>query len=463
MTNRPTIVLIDENEADRALAKIVLERSFELVSVREITDVTSLMDTMLQGEFHCLITEHLLSWLDGFSLCDIVKKHFPECTTIIFTSQRKGVVTARAEHHKVDMYMYKTSQGYLDLGQLVKEQTGKAPLPPAGIQPTFAPRDILATTPAAIYRMAPGGTLIYGNPAFSRLLGYPDWTHLKNRSVGDIFADKEEFASWMSEIEECKDNAERVIRVRLMDGKECMVCNCVRPVHKPGGDILFFDGYLEDLSGVKEGEKRLESALKEKELLLKEVHHRVKNNLQAISSLLNLQSSTIEDPAIRALFSKSLDRIHSMILIHDKLYHSKDPDTIEFSDYVHNLTSHLLSSYGITPDNITLTLNVNNTAFDIETATSCGLIINELVANSLKHAFSDGRKGEVSVACSRDDNGTYTLRVKDNGIGLPANINPKESESLGLQIVDMLAEQINGTVEVDRSQGTEFIITFAHH
>jgi len=203
-------------------------------------------------------------------------------------------------------------------------------------------------------------------------------------------------------------------------------------------------------------EERIRASLKEKEVLLKEVHHRVKNNLQIISSLLNLQSKYIKDDQALEMFKESRNRIRSMTLIHEKLYRSKDLANIDVAEYIQNLSSNLFRSYSA--GRISLRTQVDDILLGVDTAIPCGLIINELVSNSLKHAFPD-KQGEILVDLHRD-NGKFTLRVRDNGVGFPEHVDFRNTDSLGLQLVCTLTDQLDGEIELDRAGGTEFRITF---
>jgi two-component sensor histidine kinase/sensor domain CHASE-containing protein len=208
--------------------------------------------------------------------------------------------------------------------------------------------------------------------------------------------------------------------------------------------------------------EKLEQAedARKKELLLQEIHHRVKNNLQIISSLLNLQSKRINDKEIIEMLKDSQNRIKSMALIHEKLYNSKDLIGIDFGEYLRDLVANLFRSYSIDPNQIKLNMEINNISLGLDTAIPCGLIINELVSNSFKYAFPDGRKGEISVNIIPTNNGQFILTVRDNGFGFPEDLDIKRSKTLGLQLVYSLVEQLEGTIELDRSTGTDFKITF---
>lgn len=209
----------------------------------------------------------------------------------------------------------------------------------------------------------------------------------------------------------------------------------------------------------KRVEEQIKASLKEKEVLLKEIHHRVKNNLQVISSLLNLQCRSITDEQTLAIFQESQHRVESMAYIHEQLYQSKDLSRIDFAEYIRKLAANLFCAYEASTNAITLKIDSENVLLDIQAAIPCGLIVNELVSNSLKYAFSTDKKGEISIEFnSVDDN--FTLIVSDNGKGFPQDLDFRNTESLGLQLVNALTEQLEGNIELDNSIGTEFKITF---
>jgi PAS domain S-box-containing protein len=208
----------------------------------------------------------------------------------------------------------------------------------------------------------------------------------------------------------------------------------------------------------KRVERQMLSSLQEKEVLLKEIHHRVKNNLQIISSLLSLQSEKISGQDPVRTFRESQDRIRSMALIHEKLYQARDISRVDFAEYARSLTAYLSRSY-VSGPGIEIVIDIEDVSLDIDLAIPCGLIINELVSNSLKYAFPDGRHGEIRIGLSRAGNG-YTLVVADNGAGLPPGLDFRDTPSLGLQLVNTLVGQLEGTIELLRGTGTAFRISF---
>ena len=207
-------------------------------------------------------------------------------------------------------------------------------------------------------------------------------------------------------------------------------------------------------------EKEIKASLHEKEVLLREIHHRVKNNLQIISSILNLQTNYLNDERDKELFIECQERVKSMAIIHEKLYQSEDFSQINFKEYIQSLASHIFSSYNVSP-NVKLILNVKNSSFEIETTIPCGLIINELITNSIKHAFPPDTGGEIKIDLHSPDSDRYELIISDNGVGFPPEVDYKHPKTLGLEMVNSLVKQIDGTMELETNHGTTYRIRFA--
>ncbi|MBU0487291.1 MAG: PAS domain S-box protein [Bacteroidetes bacterium] len=209
-------------------------------------------------------------------------------------------------------------------------------------------------------------------------------------------------------------------------------------------------------------EKKLKNSLQEKEVLIKEVHHRVKNNLQIISSILNLQSSFITNEEVVNMIHESQDRIKSMALVHENLYKNKDLSQIDFDEYIINLSNNLYRSYGIDFNNIKLHLKLDKVFLPLDIGIPCGLILNELIANSIKYAFQHTNKGNIFVILKTSKKGEVKLIVADDGIGMSKEIDFKNTKSLGLQLVTTLVEQIDGKIILNTEKGTEFTILFKY-
>ncbi|MEE8432219.1 MAG: histidine kinase dimerization/phosphoacceptor domain -containing protein [Candidatus Desulfatibia sp.] len=211
-----------------------------------------------------------------------------------------------------------------------------------------------------------------------------------------------------------------------------------------------------DITDRKQAEEKIKSSLKEKEVLLSEIHHRVKNNMQVIISLLNLQADKIEDKKYADILKKSQNRILSMALVHEQLYQSKDFANIDFGEYVKSFVNSLSVAHGVDTNKVKLNIDINDISFDLENAIPCGLIINELVSNSLKHAFPRQREGNISIALQPTNEDELELTVSDDGVGIPEDLDIEQTDTMGLHLVKMLAEQLEGKIELNRTEGTQF-------
>ncbi len=222
----------------------------------------------------------------------------------------------------------------------------------------------------------------------------------------------------------------------------------------------FLQAVVRDITERKRDEEQIKASLAEKEVLLQEIHHRVKNNLQVISSLLKLQSRYIQDERVIEMLKESQNRVRSMALVHEQLYQSKDLSDIDFAEYIQNLSHNLFQAYEIYSEGIKLETNIAPSSLNIDTAVPCGLIINELVTNSLKYAFTGQTKGKIKIDFTLDNNKVCVLAVSDSGIGFPQDLDYRNARTLGLRLVGSLVKQIRGKIELLDVAGTKFQITF---
>ena len=248
-----------------------------------------------------------------------------------------------------------------------------------------------------------------------------------------------------------------VIRGRK-DGSLVDLLASSAPLYDRHGEVIGAVAMFADITDRKHADEQIKASLKEKEVLLKEIHHRVKNNLQVVSSLLSLQGAYIRDPQDAQLFKESQNRVRSMALVHERLYRSENLAKIDFGEYIHSLTAGLFQTWRGKVGGMTLDVLIADLFLDIDISIPCGLIVNELVTNSLKYAFPDGREGKISVRMECDRDGTLVLEVSDNGVGLPENIDFNKPKSLGFELVGALSYQLGGNVEVARNGGTMFRI-----
>jgi PAS domain S-box-containing protein len=306
------------------------------------------------------------------------------------------------------------------------------------------------------------GTIIYANPAFEKIYGYNREETLGKtpRIIKSGLLLSEAYKPfWDTLLAKKVVNGELVNKTK--DGRLLNIGGSANPILDNNGNIIGFLAIQRDITERKRAEEKIEASLKEKETLLREIHHRVKNNMQIVSSLLGLQAESIKEKKYLEMFRDSRNRIMSMYIIHEKLYRSRDLEKIEFNEYIRDLANGLLQSHGVEAGKVGLNINVGDTSLGIDFAIPCGLIINELITNSLKYAFPDGRDGKISIILHPLGKKMFELVVSDNGIGIPGGVDFRKTESLGLRLVTILAEnQLHGQIDLNRTGGTEFKIKF---
>ncbi|HIK37419.1 MAG TPA: PAS domain S-box protein [Geminocystis sp. M7585_C2015_104] len=337
----------------------------------------------------------------------------------------------------------------------------------------------------------PSLRLRYINPACERVYGYPPQKILANHELlFDCIVPEhkpEVQQTWQEIMDCCHSGVERgkdktweiEYKIQLPDGDYRWLRQRAYIVYAQNGEVVSVDGIVTDVTERHAAEERLFKSLREKEILLKEIHHRVKNNLYVISSLLNLQAKYVKDEKVKSLFEDSQNRIQTMAIIHEQLYQSEDLSEIDFAQYLHRLVSNLSLSYTHHPTSpstfplhhkasqtnhpkITLLTDIQQCRLNIQTAIPAGLLVNELVTNAFKHAFPDNREGEVRISLGVEDTGEILLKVSDNGVGFPPDFNWEESDSLGLRLVRLLCQQLDASIEVISypNQGVSFHISF---
>ncbi|WP_217901543.1 sensor histidine kinase [Pseudanabaena sp. SR411] len=248
---------------------------------------------------------------------------------------------------------------------------------------------------------------------------------------------------------------------RRKDGQLIDISVTISPVRDKSGKISYASKIARDVTSRKQSEAQLKAAYDREVVLIKEIHHRVKNNLQIISGLLYLQFRQVEDADAQAIIQSCRDRILSMALLHEKLYRSQDLENIDFIGYIRSLSLSLEGSYASSSTSISLNIEAETVKVDLDIAMYCGLIINELVSNALKYAFPEGRSGQITIEFHQDAADTYMLIVRDNGIGMTEAINLKHAKSLGLQLVYSLAtKQLKGQISLEHRGGMAFKISF---
>lgn len=320
---------------------------------------------------------------------------------------------------------------------------------------------LVKTDPDSIITTDLGGKIVYASGHAVQMYGFENSNDLLGKSIFDLI------------VPESREKAKKDLEITL---KENILRNLEYILIRNNGDQfigewniavikdaeenpLAFMTTARDITHHKSVESQMKASLQEKNVLLKEIHHRVKNNLQIISSLLHLQSRYIQDESAYEVFKESQNRVKSMAIIHERLYQSGNFAEIDMSEYIKNLSNSIYGSYRVNADDITMNINADNIFLDINKAIPCGLMVNEMITNAIKHAFPEGSTGEISVDFLKE-NEEYILIVQDNGVGLPKDLNLKKTETLGMQLINSLTYQLEGNLEITSRNGTKLKITF---
>ncbi|TNE48420.1 MAG: PAS domain S-box protein [Deltaproteobacteria bacterium] len=305
------------------------------------------------------------------------------------------------------------------------------------------------------------GQIQLANTALYELLGYKE-SELLDQPVSMIFAEESLEKIHLPDILQGQAFQNQEVWYQAKSGQKIPVSLSISILHQPHKETKGVVCLAQDITERKRQEEQLKSSLEEKVVLLKEVHHRVKNNMQIVSSLLYLQAEFITDEHILSLFQESQNRIHSLALVHEQLYKSQDLARIDFAVYVESLAAHLWNSYG--GNSLQQEIDISPIDLTIELAIPCGLILNELVSNARKHAFPNTYQGQgkVTIRLRTPSESEVILIVEDNGIGIPPDEEVEQTQSLGLTLIRTLAKQLRGNVEFFRDNGTKVVLTFPY-
>jgi PAS domain S-box-containing protein len=412
--------------------------------------------------------------LIGKGLEEFVPRSRPEYLEYVRTFIRTGYRLLDAESRTVDSqgrvtFYHTTFFGTVENGYLVSAWGSQRDITER-LQNERKIRLLAQTIASAkdcVYLTDLSGTVLYVNDAFLATYGYAE-EELLGHSITTVHAANE------------KDRAEASARhgagasgwygelmSRRKSGELFPVELWTSLVRNDEGEPVAVVGVARDITERRRAEEQIRRSLREKEVLLKEIHHRVKNNLQVISSLLNLQSEYIHDPEMLKVFKESQFRVRSMALVHEKLYRSASLAEINLAEYIRELATQLFRSFGLGKQGVQLEVEVEEGMLGIDLAIPCGIILNELITNALKYGFPDDRSGVVYVEMNREPSGNAVMVVGDTGVGMPQGLDVHATDSLGLKLVTMLCEQLQGTLTLINGgrrrgspTGTEFVIRF---
>ena len=318
---------------------------------------------------------------------------------------------------------------------------------------------VASRTDNAVLIASPDGTIEWVNDGFIQLMGMPK-EKLLNNNLSEINV----YTNIKNEIREAIENKHSRIfesNVTTYNIENLWISSTLTPIYDEDGILKKLVVVDSDITAGKKMQKLIETSLKEKDVLLKEIHHRVKNNLQIIISLLNLQTGYIKDEVTLKAVKDGQSRVRSMALVHEKFYQSDELSEIDFAEYIEKLCHFIYQSYGDKTDRIHLQISGDKIGLDMDTAMPCGLLVNEIVSNSYKYAFPNQEKGTIQIDFKKNDN-KIILFIQDNGVGFPEEYDLEKSESLGMQLIQALTSQLDGDLVVSRENGTSFKISFPY-
>jgi PAS domain S-box-containing protein len=321
-------------------------------------------------------------------------------------------------------------------------------------------RILTESSPDAIYIVDGGHKILYANMLASTLLGEG-----LREMIGAVKSDSPAKsgetgnADTIGQVLSTGQIIKREDRLTGRSGKSLWLDSTFMPLYDEERSAYAVLGVSHDITSRKAMETQIESSLQEKEYLLKEIHHRVRNNLQVISSLLSMQARKATDPKVKETLTESQNRVRSIALVHEKLYQSRNLDRIEYGDYLSKVVTHLFESFNVNPAQIKWRVNAKDVDVSIDQAVPCSLILNEMITNSIKYAFPEGRRGEISISFALEGD-RYILDYRDNGVGVPAGSVLERSGSLGMQLIQGLTRQLDGTVTIDTTNGVHYTIIF---
>jgi PAS domain S-box-containing protein len=496
------VLLIDDDPADRDLLTRQLHRAFEPLTCVEVARHQDFEAAIAEATFDVVITDYQLKWSDGLWVLQRCRESYPHLPVIMYTDTGNEEIAVEGMKAGLSDYVLKSHptrlpiavQESIEKARLRRTQAeAEAALKRANdtLERTIAERTaelealntrlrldiarrqqverelresqvhlqaILDHTTAVIYLMDIESRFLLINRQFEQLF-HVTKAQVVGQPVEAVFTPDTAAAF--------RDNNRQVLTAGTAqefeelapheDGLHTYLSIKV-PLYDATGTAYALCGISTDITERKRAEEDLKAALVEKDVLLKEVYHRVKNNLQIISSLLDLQADTVADPQVRLLFEDSQQRIQAVALIHESLYQAGNVGRIPAAEYIERLSAQVFQAYTSPGDRISLNVQASPIWIEAQQAIPYGLILNELLSNSLKYAFPGDLKGEITIALQPAPQEQVVLTVSDTGVGLPTDIDFRHTDSLGMQLVCLLTEQLGGTIELDRTGGTRWTL-----
>lgn len=456
-------LVVEDSEDDALLVLRELKNAGYEVTSERVETAEAMREALTRAPWDLVLSDHHMPHFSGLAALEVLQASHLDLPFIIISGSIGEDIAVAAMKAGANSYLMKGRLA--SLGATVQHELANAAGRRARKQgeaelraSNERRRAILETAMDGFWLADRQGRLLEVNQTYARMSGYTV-EELLRLKIPDLEAN-ETATETAEHIERIVKNGEDRFeaRHRRKDGSVFDVEVSVQ--HRPddGGTLVCF---LHDITEHRLAEEALRASLQEKEALLKEVHHRVKNNLQVITSLLRLESSRTEEGGARRVLKDMQGRIMSMALLHETLYRTGIFSRVDLANYLQRLASQLFRAQNVTPGQAVLVFELSSVQVDIDQAIPCGLIVNELLANSLRHAFRDGHGGHVTLHLEQETDGWVRMRVSDTGVGLAADFEARRSRSLGLQLVSDLARQLGGRLEVGSGPGAAFTTVFS--
>ncbi len=468
MSEELRILMLEDNLQDAKLIEHHLRKGgleFRLKRVETKDDFIRELEEFLPS---VILSEYVLSSFDGLSALRIAQERYPYIPFILVSGKHGEEMAVNSLKNGATDYLIKNNLAKLSFVVKRALQEVKAAYEVRKAQEELRQREerlrfALQAREFGVWEFNSRSREWFQSLLFKQIFGYEhfkgDFTY--KMFIEDVFLDDRQRVE--EKFNEAAENAKELtleFRFRRKDGAVRWIWMLGRIESKVDEEVKMA-GLVKDITETKKIEEDLAVSLREKDMLLMELHHRVKNNLQLISSLLQLQQRYIKDEHAVNVFKESQNRIMTIAVVHEEIYHSKDFANVDLKEYLVKLTKNLSRFYQGNSDRIKLTVSLENIVFGIERAVSCGLLVNELLSNTFKYAFPNQEKGEVRISLKPLDQETLELVFSDNGVGVPQDVDFLKAGTLGFRLVHILAEkQLNGTVELKREGGTLIRITF---
>jgi PAS domain S-box-containing protein len=464
-----TVLFVDDELVLRDVSKRFLERDKDLV-VDTCASAKEALGILATKRYDVVVSDYEMPVIDGILFLKQLRGEGNTTPFIIFSGKGREEVVIEALNNGADFYLQKGGDPktqFAELKNQIQHVSQRRRAEAALMQSEARYRLIADNMSDSVWLMDRNFRLTFISPSAERkrgfshkeLLGMPFGEHLAPESR-NIFEKRfpGQFPDAQLAQKDLPLSATTELEFTRKDGSTYWAETTLSLIRDRMGNPFGFVGMARDITGRKKAEEKVLASLHEKEILLREIHHRVKNNLQIIASLLYLQSINITDPFTLDILREGRSRVKSMALIHEKLYRSEDLALIPFATYLESLVDNLKEAYGINEGTVSISVAITppDLALNIETGIPCGLIINELISNSLKHAFKGGKTGAISITMTQTAPRDYTMIIADNGPGFPSDIDFKNTASLGLQLVNNLVAQLEGDISLDCTSGSAF-------